>query len=153
MKIVKLSRILVMVVIGSLISFYSFASSELNSLDELEWEQRLVLINVDSQPLLNDFMWSLDNDILADYRLSVFALINDEAYQLMPTVLMKRVDSLDSELQRRVPTPQQVVVVGLDGSIKATYRIDDLTIDKVMALINTMPMRQVEIDKSSNVEF
>ena len=142
-----------MVVIGSLISFYSFASSELNSLDELEWEQRLVLINVDSQPLLNDFMWSLDNDILADYRLSVFALINDEAYQLMPTVLMKRVDSLDSELQRRVPTPQQVVVVGLDGSIKATYRIDDLTIDKVMALINTMPMRQVEIDKSSNVEF
>ncbi len=151
MKMVKLSQILVMGVIGSLISFYSVASSELGSLDKLEWEQRLVLINVDSQPLLNNFMWSLDNDILADYRLSVFALINDEAYQLMPTALMKRVDSLDSDLQRRVPTPQQAVVVGLDGSVKATYRIDDLTIDKVMALINTMPMRQVEIDNSSNL--
>lgn len=150
MKMVKLSQIWVMVVIGSLISFYSFASSELNSLDELEWEQRLVLINVDSQPLLNDFMWSLDNDILADYRLSVFVLINDKAYQLMPTALMKRMDSIDTELKRRVPTPQQAEVVGLDGAVKATYRIEDLTIDNVMALINTMPMRQVEISNLSN---
>ncbi|MFD2165382.1 DUF4174 domain-containing protein [Thalassotalea euphylliae] len=117
------------------------------SIAEFAWQNRLILINVDSQPPLMPFMRELDYQQLTDRKLVVYALINKQSYQILPSGVMKRTKPFDKALQATLTSPNTAVVIGLDGGQKAEYEIESLNFERISALIDTMPMRQSELGR------
>ncbi|REL27618.1 DUF4174 domain-containing protein [Thalassotalea euphylliae] len=175
--VILLSALAIAFASANIISFASFAQSpksapsksispssspkhldkEAIKLSDFIWEKRLVLIHSNAQPPLMPFMRALDYESLAERKLDVYALINQEAFQLFPNAVMRRTPQLDRLLKQTFHTSQQdknsqlnnkALLIGLDGSVKAQYSIGELDYRVISKVIDGMPMRRAELSYS-----
>ncbi|REL36207.1 DUF4174 domain-containing protein [Thalassotalea euphylliae] len=125
-------------------------STSAKQFSDFLWQKRLVLIHSDTQPPLTPFMWELDYESLTERKLAIYALINQQSFQLLPNTVMRRTPTMDQVLMQKLTEHQIInsnsaILIGLDGDIKATYQLADLSYKHIKALIDTMPMRQAEL--------
>ncbi|NMP14998.1 DUF4174 domain-containing protein [Thalassotalea sp. Y01] len=118
--------------------------AEDTSPEDLQWQQRVLVFNIDKKQQLP----SIEKDIRDEFKLTVFAIFEGKTYRLDDdTTLTPLPDSQYRALSERYAQKQQVWLIGLDGGIKANYSIENFDMEKVAAFINTMPMRQWELNQ------
>ncbi|WOJ92204.1 DUF4174 domain-containing protein [Congregibacter variabilis] len=112
----------------------------ISDLDDLRWQHRILLINEpqDTDALLA--LLSAGAAALEERRLIWFVLQGG-------TVQTNSVQALGNDLATNAQLqldvgPNEVLLIGLDGGVKA--RGSELDLDALYALIDAMPMRRAE---------
>ncbi len=138
MRIVKASLFMLLMQI----SFAETSNSELENINQLRWENRIVVVYSQSTPeeivaLLSSRVTDID-----DRDIYWFVLDNKQLY----TNYIGNVDASFYQITREKYFPHQeaeIKLIGKDGYVKASYKTLDLNV--IFALIDTMPMRQMEM--------
>lgn len=115
----------------------------LQSLTELSWHHRLILLNGDVLPMhslsqLNDqqkainerhilWFWRQDNRLKSNFSLTLSELSQTQITDLLSS--------------------HNVVLIGKDGGIK--LQTEDFKLDAILALIDGMPMRREEMQRQN----
>ena len=113
------------------------------------WRHRLLLVKLahkeQLQPLIDSLKSIEQQQALSERKLIIYADIDNKYYQLLSQGQLIEMSSLSTEVQTKLASEQGIRLVGLDGSVKAYYSASEFNLQEVIALIDTMPMRQAEI--------
>ena len=115
-------------------------AAELYSLDELEWQHRIIIVKhqtADAETLFSNYEDQIkDRDIVWFFLADGLVETNYEG-SISKQLLLK--------LERMTfAYKTQTILIGKDGTIKAKQ--NELSLDKLFALIDTMPMRIQELE-------
>ncbi len=111
------------------------------TLSNSRWQYRLLIFNVPSQAQLP----VIDQSVKDEYKFAIIALINGNAYYQVNETRLQRLSDNDQDLLIHQYWQQDHVwLVGLDGKLKARYKMQTFQLDQIIALINSMPLRQLE---------
>ncbi|WP_289281676.1 MULTISPECIES: DUF4174 domain-containing protein [unclassified Methylophaga] len=133
-------QLLVLLMLLSPLS-WAEAMQNLESLSDLKWKNRLILIEAD-QPIQHyqDELDRLDADIVD--RDIVWFIVNDK--DVINNFNGKLSDSAADEIRQTLQSHSSaVLLIGKDGGIKATET--QLILDELFGEIDRMPMRQQEL--------
>jgi hypothetical protein len=113
-----------------------------SNLSEYRYQNRLVLINLDSltgQERLQDEL-DAHSEALRERKIVILAAKGQIASELFPNTRLVTINT--SELHHRL-LDKPVALIGLDGGVKARYTSVD--IQQLFTDIDSMPMRRLEI--------
>ena len=113
----------------------------LNKLEDLEWKNRILLIHEKTNGTAVLKQLKSNKGEIDDRHLIWIIVGNDSNQSNYP-------GGLSEKLSNKIKTDffsgeDKVVLIGKDGTVKARY--EKLDLDKVYALIDTMPMRKREM--------
>jgi len=118
----------------------------IKQLDELEWENRLLLAkasDTDELSLLNKQLDRYAAETL-DRQLVVLVVRGDQLNTRNLLAPVAAPDALMKEVTRRLGD-SDIALVGLDGGTKARFEWDEFELESVFAKIDRMPMRRAEL--------
>ncbi|QBY03554.1 DUF4174 domain-containing protein [Thalassotalea sp. HSM 43] len=123
-------------------SKYSLAQDSIS--EAMLWQHRLLIFNVDNKQQLPQ----IDTEIRDEFNLQIITLIDTKAYLIDSNDNYQQLSAAHySELSKNYSQAQHAWLIGLDGGVKANYPIDSFDLDAVASLINTMPMRQRQLQQ------
>ena len=129
-----------------ILSLPVYSKSALNTLSELEWENRLVLVKVDD----SDVVLALFNKYreAIDERHIIWFVQNDN--QLFSNYPGELSESLKEEISRYTMESDlaNMILIGKDGYVKS--RNNGLNIESIFEQIDQMPMRRYEMQQQAN---
>ena len=129
-----------------ILSLPVYSKSALNTLSELEWENRLVLVKVDDSDvvlaLFNKYREAID-----ERHIIWFVQNNNQLLSNYPGELSK---SLKEEIGRYTIESDlgNMILIGKDGYVKS--RNNGLNIESIFEQIDQMPMRRYEMQQQAN---
>ena len=129
-----------------IISLPVYSNSALNTLSELEWENRLVLVKIDDSDavlaLFNKYREAID-----ERHIIWFVQNHNQLLSNYPGELSK---SLKEEIGRYTMESDlgNMILIGKDGYVKS--RNNDLNIESIFEQIDQMPMRRYEMQQQAN---
>ena len=120
-------------------------ASEANPLKDFRWENRVVVAQLD-EASLTEFEAELERQMgkLKEYRLVVIAITNEEIKVYGSGEKQVSNEGLKVALVEQL-TGMDVALIGLDGGVKRRFTLSNFSWDHVYALIDSMPMRRVEL--------
>jgi hypothetical protein len=120
-------------------------ASEANPLKDFRWENRVVVAQLD-EASLTEFEAELERQMgkLKEYRLVVIAITNEEIKVYGSGEKQVSNEGLKVALVEQL-TGMDVALIGLDGGVKRRFTLSSFSWDNVYALIDSMPMRRVEL--------
>ena len=122
------------------LSFPNFDYNKINSLDDLKWKYRVLVLNQvnTTNYKKKEHKYNLD---IADRDLLVIYLMDGKAL-----LGQKRLSSnFFNSLKRKVNDyDDRAILIGKDGSIKHSYSLD-IDFSKIFYDIDQMPMRRFEL--------
>lgn len=125
------------------------AEKQTTSLKDLQWQYRVLLVNA-PKPEQGKIKQELEEARAAiEDRHIAWMLFTGQSMISHPEGL-KPDTSLSQKVSKRFFTDEdklKVVLIGKDGGVKARY--DELDLDAVFALIDTMPMRRAEMRRQA----
>lgn len=142
-------KYLIIPIVISLISSISMTAQDLSS---HQWKDRLliVLTNDNSKKLYDDQMDILNEDIkgLEERKLVIYSVMPE---QYIKGIYSKKWinSSLLNNRFRQDNKSFEVILIGLDGGIKLRQS-DPLSLEKLFATIDAMPMRRNELRNKKN---
>ena len=119
----------------------------LESISELEWSSRIILIQEFEEPeKVLDALKKYDPEI-RDRDIYWFVFLEKRVESNFNGEIKEKFykDSLDKYFS---DSETHVVLIGKDGGVKKKGK--DLDLEGIFDLIDTMPMRQMEMEKSKN---
>ena len=128
------------------LSRFIYSIDTLENLSDLKWKYRILIIS-DAQNEI--YLKEKMNDIskygqeIIDRDLIIFFENNENIYYnsiLVPKTLKESIMSLTSQYQM----DRKMILIGKDGGVKRVFSSSD-QIHKVFDLIDTMPMRKIEM--------
>ena len=129
-----------------ILSLPVYSKSALNTLSELEWENRLVLVKVDD----SDVVLALFNKYreAIDERHIIWFVQNDN--HLFSNYPGELSESLKEEISRYTMESDlaNMILIGKDGYVKS--RNNGLNIETIFEQIDQMPMRRYEMQQQAN---
>ena len=129
-----------------ILSLPVYSKSALNTLSELEWENRLVLVKIDDSDvvlaLFNKYREAID-----ERHIIWFVQNNNQLLSNYPGELSK---SLKEEISRYTTESDlaNMILIGKDGYVKS--RNNGLNIESIFEQIDQMPMRRYEMQQQAN---
>ncbi len=126
------------------LSFPNFDYNKINSLDDLKWKYRVLVLNqVDTTNYKKkEHKYNLDiadRDLLVIYLMDGKALLGQKRLPL----------NFSKYLKRKVKNyDDRAILIGKDGSIKHVYSLD-VDYSKIFYDIDQMPMRRFQLKKRS----
>ena len=115
-------------------------AAELSSLDELEWQHRIIIVKHQTADV--ETLFSNHEDQIKDRDIVWFFLADGLVETNYEGSISKQ---LLLKLERMTfAYKTQTILIGKDGTIKAKQ--NELSLDKLFALIDTMPMRIQELE-------
>lgn len=111
------------------------------------WQNRILILKSDKV----NVNWSSENQKLKDRKLLVFQFNRGK---LISTNCQDQIDTENflAKLDEKTGENIQWVLIGLDGGIKKSGKVIPYP-DEIFKIIDAMPMRQSEINKSTNESF
>ena len=122
---------------------------ELNSLGQLIWEHRIIIINAKNNDSANIEKTIRDQKLEIDDRHILWFIVSKQAEKIdiANNYLGKLNPSFHKEVLSYVNEGhKRVTLIGKDGGIKA--QSNTLKLNDIFALIDTMPMRISEMNRS-----
>lgn len=134
----------------SILFFANIYSSvvKVDQLAGLQWEYRIVLGVVENENLIKSAVNVLEaNEIGIKDRKIAYFITNGQQHHT------NYQGDLDEKIWQEVTkivdkTNDKFILIGLDGGVKARYKA--LDVDQIFTLIDTMPMRQQEMQKDES---
>ena len=127
-----------------IIMFSKFSALHAQNLSQHLWKNRIILILSEDTAAFQQQMLAFKNEKGMNERsLIVYHLKSDEYEQVMPKNDVRKTTNL-FEKYKQVNVPFEVILIGLDGSIKLRQK-DFLSCEKLFATIDSMLMRSAEI--------
>ena len=129
-----------------ILSMPVYSKSALNTLSELEWENRLVLVKIDDSDavlaLFNKYREAID-----ERHIIWFVQNNNQLLSNYPGELS---NSLKEEIGRYTMESDldNMILIGKDGYVKS--RNNGLNIESIFEQIDQMPMRRYEMQQQAN---
>lgn len=122
-----------------LLSFDGFASTELAS---LRWQQRILLVSLPDDKAMSQWSTALEYHAVAlnERRLWVWLRGPDDKARFPDTAEQQRLT-----VNWQDYPGESVVLIGLDGGIKARYRSQAFDFDQLFNVIDQMPLRRQEL--------
>jgi hypothetical protein len=121
----------------------------LTSLTEFKWQNRLLIIQVNSKKELSqlqDEIYYHSSDF-NDRKLLMLISINDKTWILDATTAQTVSPQLNHQVLKIInQNLDKVLLIGLDGGIKNRYTAKTFSLEQVFNDIDLMPMRSREID-------
>jgi hypothetical protein len=120
-----------------------------NSLADLKWQHRLLITQIDTENELynlRDKIQSHSNAFGAS-KLLMLIRIKNETWIVDASTARTASPQLNNEVLKIMnQNLNQVLLIGLDGGIKYRYPTDTFNLERVFNKIDSMPMRQAEIN-------
>lgn len=135
-------------IIGMLVLF-STSISFAQALEQYQWKNRMLIITAKNKELLNSQVEILakDNKGLEERKLVVQKVLPDRHYRLgLHSKLTHPLDTYYWNM-RRTKKDFEIILIGLDGGVKLR-QTELLSLEKLFALIDGMPMRKQELKKN-----
>ncbi|MGF1657770.1 MAG: DUF4174 domain-containing protein [Verrucomicrobiales bacterium] len=115
-----------------------------------QWKHRLLVVSLSHEDWV-DFQTVLKRERagFVERRLLVYALVGEaEVFLVDPTASdVKAVGSAwGAKILNRLDQPTGLALLGLDGGRKAFYTWESFKVKDLYALIDSMPMRQQELE-------
>ncbi|WP_371188761.1 hypothetical protein [Thalassotalea maritima] len=111
-------------------------------LSALRWQKRLLIFNSEH---INHIP-KIDSAIVQEYRLDIIVINKAHAYRISDKHTLQPLSNDEQwHVTDMYPQAERVWLIGLDGTLKATYALSQFNLEEVTALINTMPMRRNEL--------
>lgn len=125
--------------------FSKFSALHAQNLSQHLWKNRIILILSEDTAAFQQQMLAFKTNEkgMNERSLIVYHLKSDEYEQVMPKNDVRKTTNL-FEKYKQVNVPFEVILIGLDGSIKLRQK-DFLSCEKLFATIDSMPMRSAEI--------
>lgn len=134
-------RYIIGFIMCSLIYMPVSASAIVNSVQTLEWDYRIILFRTNTNPSNEVSQLRAEEVEINDRDILWFVFYNNEVVtNLDSKVSQNFVDEIFQYYTVDIP---QVVLLGRDGGIKD--KAPQLELQRLFALIDTMPMRQMEM--------
>ena len=116
----------------------------LHSIDQLRWTSRVILVEIENDDA--DTLIRLENakEDINERHINWFVFSQDSFYSNYKNRIGKE---FRTTVYNDYLNDTNVVLLGKDGYIKLTS--DTLELDKIFELIDTMPMRQMEMTSQS----
>ncbi len=128
-----------------IIMFSKFSALHAQNLSQHLWKNRIILILSEDTAAFQQQMLAFKTNEkgMNERSLIVYHLKSDEYEQVMPKNDVRKTTNL-FEKYKQVNVPFEVILIGLDGSIKLRQK-DFLSCEKLFATIDSMPMRSSEL--------
>ena len=128
-----------------IIMFSKFSALHAQNLSQHLWKNRIILILSENTSAFQRQMLAFKTNEkgMNERSLIVYHLKPDAYEQVMPKSDVRKSTNL-FEKYKQVNVPCEVILIGLDGSIKLRQK-DFLSCEKLFATIDSMPMRSAEI--------
>ncbi|WP_394996330.1 DUF4174 domain-containing protein [Emticicia sp.] len=125
--------------------FSKFSALHAQNLSQHLWKNRIILILSEDTAAFQQQMLAFKTNEkgMNERSLIVYHLKSDEYEQVMPKNDVRKTTNL-FEKYKQVNVPFEVILIGLDGSIKLRQK-DFLSCEKLFATIDSMPMRSSEL--------
>lgn len=124
-----------------------FAEMEpIASLEDFQWEQRLLIGKVGSAQELRALEAQLDQYAVETLDRKLVALIVYDQHLVARNLQERSIerDSLRGDILKQLGE-DNLALIGLDGGVKARFAWDDFALETVFAQIDRMPMRRQEL--------
>ena len=144
MIIFKLSKLIYFLTLSRFI----YSIDTLENLSDLKWKYRILIISdAQNEIYLKEKMNNISKygQEIIDRDLIIFYENNENIYYnstLVPKSLKESIMSLASQYQ----IDRKMILIGKDGGVKRVFQSSD-QIHEVFDLIDTMPMRKIEMRK------
>ena len=128
------------------LSRFIYSIDTLENLSDLKWKYRILIIfDAQNEIYLKEKMYNISKygQEIIDRDLIIFFENNENIYYnstLVSKTLKESIISLTSQYQ----TDRKMILIGKDGEVKRVFLSSD-QIHKVFDLIDTMPMRKIEM--------
>ena len=128
------------------LSRFIYSIDTLENLSDLKWKYRILIISdAQNEIYLKEKMNNISKygQEIIDRDLIIFFENNENIYYnsiLVPKTLKESIMSLTSQYQM----DRKMILIGKDGGVKRVFLSSD-QIHKVFDLIDTMPMRKIEM--------
>ncbi len=125
----------------AVIPIVSDASQSMESVQSLQWDYRIIFVRNDRNPQGDVALLQQQKADIDDRDITWFVFYQDKVVTNYIGMLSDKF--LQEVFESYVTQDQHVVLVGRDGGIKA--KDNKLELERLLALIDTMPMRRMEI--------
>jgi hypothetical protein len=123
-------------------------TEKVDEISDLRWEYRIVLGVVENQDELTNCLETFENDKeeIEDRKIVYFITDRQGHHTNYQGVWDENIWKDVARMMDESDDP--FALIGLDGGVKARY--DKLNMSEIFSLIDTMPMRQQEMQKQKN---
>ena len=124
-------------------SFTLASESYLNTINQLKWDNRIILVR--SSNNLDDILTALKqaDDEIIDRHIQWFVFSDDGVYTNYEGNISA--SFIKATIDKYFPDNESdIILIGKDGGIKK--RTNDLNLSAIFDLIDSMPMRQIEME-------
>ena len=149
----KILTVIIFITIAMVLSGFGVVNQVSDSNKPLtthQWQNRLLLLNVGSRQQLIPIIEALEQQAINERKLLIYVLIEQQNYQLLPAGQLKLAQAFELDVKAKLPDINSVMLIGLDGTVKAQYAFNQFSLDKVIRLIDSMPMRQAELMRENS---
>jgi hypothetical protein len=124
-------------------------ASSVETLDELKWEYRVLLISKQGDDTLLKSHLTQNAKELNERRLLVFIISENTTGSFQLNNSDRIAINIDTATLTKRIGDKQAILIGLDGGTKSFYEFEHGSIDlnQVFADIDGMPMRRAELEK------
>jgi len=119
------------------------AASQLDKMNELEWQRRLILVKSENAEKIKAIFLKHE-EAINERKISWFILANDKIYSNYPEIVGEGFINEVQEILNYFDN-NNFVLIGYDGEIKSAN--NGLLISKVFEQIDSMPVRQLEMSE------
>ena len=118
----------------------------LESVDQLRWNSRIILVKVDSDDQITLSTLEKANDAINERHINWFVFSGNSFYSNYEDRIGRNFQA--NTLADYFKEDKNVLLLGKDGGVKLVA--DNLQLDEIFELIDSMPMRQMEMTTQSN---
>lgn len=128
------------------VNHFSYATASENEMIAwLQWQYRIVLVDSNQAHLVDHITQITESQSEEiENRKLLFVVLNKKQHRCFPSVC-KHMTSAHWKSAFTIQQ-NQVLLIGLDGSVKERYKAEEFKLEKIFADIDMMPMRRREIN-------
>ena len=151
-------RALVAIILTASLTTNSYADKGLVNLETLEWQNRIIMVrvaqNFDQKCEQTIQTFKQFNISIEDRNIVWFVLCQPQSEQTSDLLISNYAGEFSPTLSKHIEQRyfksinDTVVLIGKDGGVK--YRANELDLESINRLIDSMPMRQFEMSEKNN---